>query len=67
MNTKVEVKNMNSIRNIGDAISYEINRQEARLKAGEPIVLHTRLWDPEKCVTTAMRGKFEGPCHRTHV
>lgn len=62
MNTKVEVKNMNSIRNIGDAISYEINRQEARLKAGEPIVLHTRLWDSEKCVTTAMRGKFEGPC-----
>lgn len=62
LNTKVEVKNMNSIRHLGDAIAYEINRQTASLAAGEPIVLHTRLWDPEKRVTVAMRGKFEGPC-----
>lgn len=61
-NTKVEVKNMNSVRNVGDAIYYEVARQAGRLKAGEPIILHTRLWDPEKQVTTAMRGKFEGPC-----
>jgi len=62
LNTKVEVKNMNSIRHIGDAIAYEINRQEACLAAGEDIILHTRLWDPEKRITVAMRGKFEGPC-----
>lgn len=62
LNTKVEVKNMNSIRHVGDAIAYEITRQANCLKAGEPIVLHTRLWDPDKRVTTAMRGKFEGPC-----
>lgn len=62
LNTKVEVKNMNSIRHVGDAIAYEIDRQAGSLKAGEPIVLHTRLWDPEKRVTVAMRGKFEGPC-----
>jgi len=62
LNTKVEVKNMNSIRHLGDAIAYEINRQAASLAAGEPVVLHTRLWDPEKRVTVAMRGKFEGPC-----
>jgi aspartyl-tRNA(Asn)/glutamyl-tRNA(Gln) amidotransferase subunit B len=62
LNTKVEVKNMNSIRHLGDAITYEINRQTASLAAGEPIVLHTRLWDPEKRVTVSMRGKFEGPC-----
>lgn len=61
-NTKVEVKNMNSIRNVGDAIAYEIVRQTELLEKGEPIVLHTRLWDPEKRVTTAMRGKFSGPC-----
>jgi len=61
-NTKVEVKNMNSIRNVGDAIAYEITRQTSCLEKGEPIVLHTRLWDPEKRVTTAMRAKFEGPC-----
>lgn len=62
MNTKVEVKNMNSIRHLGDAIAHEIQRQTAALRAGETIVLHTRLWDPEKKMTTYMRGKFEGPC-----
>lgn len=62
MNTKVEVKNMNSVRHLGDAISYEIKRQIASVQAGEDIVLHTRLWDPERGVTTPMRGKFEGPC-----
>ena len=46
MNTKVEVKNMNSIRHVGDAIAYEISRQSAAVLAGEAIVLHTRLWDP---------------------
>jgi len=62
LNTKVEVKNMNSIHHVGDAIAYEIKRQIDSLNSGEPIVLHTRLWDPEKHVTTAMRAKFEGPC-----
>lgn len=61
-NTKVEIKNMNSIRSVGDAIAYEIERQKECLVDGEPIVLHTRLWDPEKRVTSPMRGKFEGPC-----
>lgn len=62
LNTKVEVKNMNSIRHVGDAIAYEIKRQTECYRTGEPILLHTRLWDPEKRVTTAMRSKFEGPC-----
>jgi aspartyl-tRNA(Asn)/glutamyl-tRNA(Gln) amidotransferase subunit B len=62
LNTKVEVKNMNSIRNLGDAIAYEITRQTNSLQSGEAILLHTRLWDPEKRVTVPMRGKFEGPC-----
>jgi len=62
MNTKVEVKNMNSIRHVGDAIAHEISRQSAAVQAGEAVILHTRLWDPEKKVTLAMRGKFEGPC-----
>jgi aspartyl-tRNA(Asn)/glutamyl-tRNA(Gln) amidotransferase subunit B len=62
LNTKVEVKNMNSIRNVGDAIAYEIVRQKACLDKGEPVVLHTRLWDPDKRITAPMRGKFEGPC-----
>ena len=62
LNTKVEVKNMNSIRHVGDAIAHEIARQAERLAAGDSIVLHTRLWDPERGITTPMRGKFAGPC-----
>ncbi len=62
LNTKVEIKNMNSIRSVGDAVAYEIQRQETCLAAGEPIVLHTRLWDPDNGATLPMREKFEGPC-----
>lgn len=62
MNTKVEVKNMNSIQNVGDAIAYEIKRQTGCLEKSEPVVLHTRLWDPEKKMTVPMRSKFSGPC-----
>lgn len=62
LNTKVEVKNMNSIQHVGNAIAYEIKRQTESLMKNDPIVLHTRLWDPEKHITTAMRAKFEGPC-----
>jgi len=62
MNTKVEVKNMNSVRHVGDAIAHEIIRQTASMQAGEAVVLHTRLWDPDKKVTMPMRAKFEGPC-----
>ena len=62
MNTKVEVKNMNSVKHVGDAIAHEIIRQSAAVQAGEAVVLHTRLWDPDKKVTLPMRAKFEGPC-----
>ena len=62
MNTKVEVKNMNSIRHVGDAVAHEISRQSAAARAGEAVVLHTRLWDPDRKVTVPMRAKFEGPC-----
>jgi len=61
-NTKVEVKNMNSIQHVGDAVAHEIHRQTECMEKGDPIVLHTRLWDPDKQVTTPMRGKFAGPC-----
>lgn len=62
LNSKVEIKNMNSIRHVGDAIAFEIERQVDCARTGEPIVTHTRLWDPETRVTSPMRAKFEGPC-----
>ena len=60
--TKVEVKNMNSVKAVGNAIAYEIERQEKMINEGQPVVMHTRLWDPDKNVTTPMRAKFAGPC-----
>lgn len=62
MNTKVEVKNMNSVRAVGNAIQFEINRQTDLLNQGKAVTLHTRLWDPDKNATIPMRGKFSGPC-----
>ena len=62
LNVKVEVKNMNSVKSIGDAIAHEIERQKESLDRGEEIVLHTRLWNPARGKTEPMREKFAGPC-----
>jgi len=55
--TKVEIKNMNSFRNVQHAIEYEIKRQARALDTGERIVQETRLWDPDKGHTVSMRSK----------
>ncbi len=55
--TKVEIKNMNSFRNVRDALEYEIRRQTRALETGERIVQETRLWDPDRAVTVSMRSK----------
>jgi aspartyl-tRNA(Asn)/glutamyl-tRNA(Gln) amidotransferase subunit B len=55
--TKVEIKNMNSFRNVRDALEYEARRQARALEAGERIVQETRLWDPDRAVTVSMRSK----------
>jgi len=55
--TKVEVKNMNSLRSLGRAIDYEIERQIEALEAGERIVQETRHWDEADGRTHGMRTK----------
>ncbi len=55
--TKVEVKNMNSMRNVQRAIEFEINRQIKAIESGENLRMETRNFDAEKGVTTAMRSK----------
>ncbi len=57
LGTKVEIKNMNSFRNVQHALEYEIERQGRALDAGERIVQETRLWDPERARTVSMRSK----------
>jgi aspartyl-tRNA(Asn)/glutamyl-tRNA(Gln) amidotransferase subunit B len=57
LGTKVEVKNMNSLRSLGRAIDYEIERQTIALDAGERIVQETRHWDEADGRTHSMRTK----------
>ena len=59
LGTKVEIKNMNSIRSLERALAYEIERQTTALDAGEPIVQETRHWDEDAGATRAMRSKEE--------
>lgn len=55
--TKVEVKNMNSIRNVQKAIEFEINRQIEALENGESLSQETRSFDALKGITISMRSK----------
>ncbi len=55
--TKVEVKNMNSIRNVQKAIEFEIERQIDCVEKGEPIFQETRSFDALKNRTISMRSK----------
>jgi aspartyl-tRNA(Asn)/glutamyl-tRNA(Gln) amidotransferase subunit B len=57
LGTKVEIKNMNSFRAVERAISHEIGRQEKVLAEGGTLKQETRLWDPDREVTRAMRSK----------
>ena len=45
LGTKTEIKNMNSFKNVRDAIEHEIKRQAALLDGGGRVVQETRLWD----------------------
>jgi aspartyl-tRNA(Asn)/glutamyl-tRNA(Gln) amidotransferase subunit B len=55
--TKVEIKNMNSFRNVQRALEYEVKRQAKALEEGEKLVQETRLWDANRGVTRSMRSK----------
>jgi aspartyl-tRNA(Asn)/glutamyl-tRNA(Gln) amidotransferase subunit B len=57
--TKVEIKNMNSIRSLERALTHEIARQAAALDSGETIVQETRHWDEDAGATSSMRSKEE--------
>jgi aspartyl-tRNA(Asn)/glutamyl-tRNA(Gln) amidotransferase subunit B len=60
----VEVKNMNSIRNVQRAIEYEINRQIDCLENGEEIFRETRSFDALAGTTFSMRSKEEANDYR---
>ncbi|HYA44746.1 MAG TPA: Asp-tRNA(Asn)/Glu-tRNA(Gln) amidotransferase subunit GatB, partial [Acidimicrobiales bacterium] len=59
LGTRCEIKNMNSLRSLARAISYEASRQVELLSAGQPVVQETRHWDEADGRTHSMRSKEE--------
>jgi aspartyl-tRNA(Asn)/glutamyl-tRNA(Gln) amidotransferase subunit B len=64
LGTRCEIKNMNSINFIGQAIEYEARRQVEILEDGGSIDQETRLFDPNKGETRSMRSKEEAHDYR---
>jgi len=57
LGTKAELKNINSFKNVREAIEHEIRRQTGVLDRGEAVVQETRLWDPDRGISQSMRSK----------
>jgi aspartyl-tRNA(Asn)/glutamyl-tRNA(Gln) amidotransferase subunit B len=64
LGTRCEIKNMNSITFIGQAIEYEARRQIEIIEDGGAIDQETRLFDPNKGETRSMRSKEEAHDYR---
>ena len=64
LGTKVEVKNLNSIRNVKKAIDHEIQRMIELVENGEAIVQQTRSFDAATDTTFALRTKEEANDYR---
>jgi len=64
LGTKVEVKNLNSIRNVRKAIEYEVKRMIDLVEKGEPILQQTRSFDASNDTTFALRTKEEANDYR---
>ena len=62
--TKVELKNLNSVRFMQRAIEYEIERQIKAHESGEGVNQETRLWDDKNNKTRVMRSKEDAHDYR---
>lgn len=57
LGTKTELKNLNSFKAVEKALRYEIARHINTLSEGGHLIQETRLWDPDREITRAMRTK----------
>jgi len=64
LGTRVEVKNLNSIRHLRHAIDIEINRLSAMCEKGENIVQETRSYDADRGITFSIRTKEDADDYR---
>lgn len=62
--TRCEIKNLNSFRFLEQAINYEIERQIELIEDGGKVIQQTRLFDPNKGETRAMRSKEDAHDYR---
>jgi aspartyl-tRNA(Asn)/glutamyl-tRNA(Gln) amidotransferase subunit B len=62
--TRCEIKNLNSFRFIEEAVHYEVRRQIELIEDGGKVQQATRLWDPDKKETRAMRTKEDAQDYR---
>jgi aspartyl-tRNA(Asn)/glutamyl-tRNA(Gln) amidotransferase subunit B len=63
-NTRTETKNLNSFKNVKDAIDAEFRRQVELYESGGKVVQETRLWDADKQVSRSMRTKEDAHDYR---
>jgi aspartyl-tRNA(Asn)/glutamyl-tRNA(Gln) amidotransferase subunit B len=64
LGTRVEVKNLNSIKHLRHAIDIEINRLSAMCEKGETIVQETRSYDADRGITFSIRTKEDADDYR---
>jgi len=64
LGTRAEIKNLNSFRFVERAINHEVVRQVGVLESGGSVVQETRLYDPDRNETRAMRSKEEANDYR---
>ena len=64
LGTKAELKNINSFKNVKEAIEHEIRRQARLLERGERVVQETRLWDATRGQSASMRSKEDAHDYR---
>ncbi len=64
LGTRCEIKNVNSVKAVQQAIDYEAKRQIVIIEGGGTIKQETRLWDPGKMETRSMRSKEEAHDYR---
>jgi aspartyl-tRNA(Asn)/glutamyl-tRNA(Gln) amidotransferase subunit B len=64
LGTRCEIKNLNSFRFMQQAIDFEVERQIALIEDGGTVIQQTRLYDPDRNETRAMRSKEDAHDYR---
>lgn len=64
LGTKTELKNLNTVKGVQAALTYELDRQVEVLRSGGRILQETRRWDPDLGQTFSMRSKEDAHDYR---